>query len=197
MIFKDSDPKSQFFFTIFRADIKKTGYDYKIQFKPSSPLSIFGREQHVTSPNLNSALEDWVNIIREYNALKIFEDPILSQYEKGFQEFFNVVEENDETETYDLHQQLVLDGYLSTIYTIAESNDNKSPDASLLKEEIKYLKDHQTAFTKKKVRERLAKIFALARKNGPLLIKEFWDLGKKESMKQRETKDCNYSPIYS
>jgi hypothetical protein len=185
--FKDKDPKSDFYF-----EIKGYGFDNNrklsvdLSFKPRHKDIPAAHEKKVEAKSLGAYLKNWTDILAEYERIKIFDDPILKQYQDEFLADFELLDEDADTKSYDYKTQVWLDEYLDKCKTrlIEIKTEENGTDVEQAERDINELKNTQTSLTKRKVVEKLTKIWARTRKLGIQLIKEFYQEAKKEIIKQ-------------
>jgi hypothetical protein len=118
--------------------------------------------------------------------VKIFDDPILKQYQQEFENEINIVDEDADFNTYDLKTQIWLDEYIARYQErleIVKTPENQNEIAEIQGELVE-LKNTQTRLTKKRVIERLSKIWAKTRKIGLGLLKDVYETGKSELIKR-------------
>lgn len=128
---------------------------------------------------------NWKSCIAAYEQVKIFDDPILRQYQEEFENNVYLVDEDADRTTYDLKTQFRIEEYLTTYQQ--KLNEFKTTDneghIEEISKEIEELKNNQTRLTKKKVIERLARIWAKTRKIGLSLLKDVYETTKEEVIK--------------
>ncbi len=125
---------------------------------------------------------NWKSYLEAYENVKIFDDPILRQYQQEFENEINIVDEDAEYSTYDLKTQIWLDQYLTRYEERLETlkTDENQLDITDIQGEIAELKETQTRLTKKRIVERLGKIWAKTRKIGLGLLKDVYEGVKSE-----------------
>ena len=181
----DKDSCSDFYFKIYPSNVVS---QYICDFKPRHSQSTLPHKSEQTIEVLSKHLDNWLNIIYEYNATNsIYDDPILKQYQDEFEAEFNLVDEDAEDVSFDLDKQLYLDSYLEIVIIKLESYKTESKENSIntiqienLINETNTLRNEQTKLNKKEVVNRLSKLLAKARKHGLIFFKEIFVEFKKE-----------------
>jgi len=138
---------------------------------------------------LNNSACEFINIVRDENILpdywEIIKDPVTKKYQEEFFDEFEIIDENSETEPFNLQQQLFLDSYLDKV--IKDIDKFKTNENTLLITQIKndsrQLKDEIPRITKKETIKKLSTIWAKMRKAGLNIIKELFIAVKQEIIK--------------
>jgi hypothetical protein len=185
--FKDKDPKSDFYF-----EIKGYSFDNNrklsvdISFKPRHKDIPAAHDKKIEAKSLGTYLKIWTDILAEYERIKIFDDPILKQYQDEFLADFELLDGDADSKSYDYKTQVWIGEYLDRCKTrlIEIKTEDNGAEVEQVKKDIDELKNTQTSLTKRKVVEKLAKIWAKTRKLGLQFIKEFYQEAKKEIIKQ-------------
>jgi hypothetical protein len=182
----DRDSNSDFFFQVENHMIEQGKLRVQLRYKPRNRDYVEEFAPKIDIKNLNEAFTKWGNLILEYEKIEIFEDPLLKQYEEEFLSDFEILDVDADTNSYDLNTQIVIDNYLK--YLEEKLLENKTEanieETNQILEEVNDLKENQTNLTKRKVINRLAKIWAKTRKIGLKLLKEVYEEAKKEIIKQ-------------
>lgn len=179
----DSDPRSEFYFKIIK--YSDQGQKLNIEFKPMNGNNVDICSLQIQLSELNPHFTNWKSCIAAYEQVKIFDDPILRQYQEEFENEVDLVDEDADRTTYDLKTQFWIEEYLTRYQ--GKLNQFKTADNEIqieeISKEIDELKHNQTRLTKKKVIERLGRIWAKTRKIGLSLLKDVYDTTKKEVIK--------------
>jgi hypothetical protein len=185
--FKDKDSKSDFYFEIksFKLDNAKKLY-LEISYKPRHKDIPTSHERTVDAKSLGGYLKMWSDLLNDYERIKIFDDPILKQYEDEFLAEFEILDEDADTNSYDFNTQILIDKYLDYCnLKLAEHKTEQNKDeVEIIENEIRDLKNSQTQLVKRKVVKSLARIWAKTRKFGLNLLKDVYQEAKKEIIKQ-------------
>lgn len=183
----DIDPQSDFHFTI---------QDYKIQNdsfvilvidrKPRDQNDVKSFNDRIAADQLKLIFENWLSYLEEYQNITAFEDPLLKQYEREFEEEFDIMDEDADTTSYNLQVQLLIDEYLGNCQTRLEMFKNRENEKEIeaILQEVKDLKVEQTRLPKRKVVKALAKIWAKTRKLGLELLKDIYNSVKDDLIKR-------------
>lgn len=179
----DSDPRSEFYFKIIK--YSDQGQKLNIEFKPMNGNNVDVCSLQIQLGELKPHFTNWKSCIAAYEQVKIFDDPILRQYQEEFENNVYLVDEDADRTTYDLKTQFRIEEYLTTYQQ--KLNEFKTTDneghIEEISKEIEELKNNQTRLTKKKVIERLARIWAKTRKIGLSLLKDVYETTKEEVIK--------------
>lgn len=182
--FEDNHPYPKFYFEFKSFDAKNNKQYLILNFKPRSKNDPTGYKVTTEVTQVEGFFKNWTSYLEGYNEIKIFDDPILKQYEDEIYSEFEVIDEDADDVSYDLKTQLWIDQYLDGVLLKLESYKKDEPIVEQLKEEVHQLKSNQTKLTKKKIAQSLARIYAKARKIGIPLLKEIYVEAKKELIKQ-------------
>ncbi|MBL7914391.1 MAG: hypothetical protein JNL49_05035 [Bacteroidia bacterium] len=182
----DKDPNSDFFFSIKGYETTNGKFHALLKFKPRNKDSISVYEPRIEIKSLSNVFSNWANLLREYEKIKIFDDPILKCYEDEFLSNFEILDDDADFNSFDLKTQIIIDQYLEYCETKlldakTEANNNVIEDVLA---EVKFLKENQTILTKRKVIQKLARIWAKTRKIGMKLLMDIYEEAKKEIIRQ-------------
>lgn len=176
----DNDAKSGFYFKIY---VSQEANKYTSEFKPSHSSSTGVSKSPQTVESIGKQFDTWCGILKEYNEIhSIYDDPITEEYQREFENQFQLTDEDAEYTSFDLDKQLSIDHYLENVVLKLESsiNETNKNEIEYLITETKALQNEQTKLTKKQVINRLSKIWASARKIGLNLLKEIFIEARKE-----------------
>lgn len=179
----DIDPKSNFYFKVVSYAPVRGSFTYTVLCAPASQLKTDEHQKSLSPDEVKTDVKKWIDLVHSYSEYNIFDDPIIAQYQSEFELRFNV-DEADDVGTFDFQKQIAIDNYLSQLLLVVEAQDDKSTEIAALKSEIIKLKEIHTSLSIKSVRKRFSRIFAIGRKKSLSLVKEFFELTKKEIMKQ-------------
>lgn len=185
--FKDKDPKSDFYFEIksYKFDAS-TKLQLIISYKPRHRDIPTTHEKTVDAKLLGGSLKNWSDLLGEYEQITIFDDPILKQYEDEFLTEFEILDSDADTNSYGFDTQILIDKYLDycSLKLTEHKTDENKEEVEKIENEIKELKTSQTQLTKRKVVQKLSRIWAKTRKFGLNLLKDVYQEAKKEIIKQ-------------
>ncbi len=179
---QDRSENSNFSFKINNPRYERGKVEFIIEYNPRngqilSPLKTSSPYQQV----LNH-LNIWIKLLREYDTIYLSpEEKILQNYEEEFYTEFEIIDEDAEIQSYDLKTQTIINNFLVLSIEVLKKNDNEN---ILLIEEAESLKDDLTKLSKKATVKRLSRFFALIRQKSLPLLKEIFELGKKELFKR-------------
>ncbi len=174
----DNDEQSDLYFKIVRQEASSNKEGYIIEYKPTSRNNIKSASHWTDLKGINAFLSAWLKIISDYNVIQtIYDDPILRSNQERFEKEFKLMDEDANTSSFDLKQQLFLDEYLETaksklIALKANAEPAKIIELDELEAEAAKIKDDLTRQTKGQIFQRLTKFWAKAQKVGLEVIKE-------------------------
>lgn len=134
------------------------------------------------SSSSNQVLEEfqkWLKLIERYDNVS-FDDPIIKQYQEEIFNEIKILDDNADTIPFNIKQQTAILCYLDQISLITTPNE----DLKFLTEKIEETKTEITSLSKNQVMKRLSKILAYSRKSSLGLYKSFFDVFKKEMIKE-------------
>jgi hypothetical protein len=185
-IFKVSDAEigSDFYYQLFdAAAISAGGNTVTVNHKPASVSNIGANEYKINASQIAVNFKNWLDIIQGYQKVKtIFDDPILKQYAEDFYTAFESADEDANTVSFNLKQQLLLDSALSQVVEVLkeqETEANKEAIAEII-EEVVEVQSTVTENTKQETLTKLSKIFAKIQKVGIKVIKHVAPIIEKE-----------------
>ena len=181
----DNDPTSDFYFEIKNYSTGN-GFRLEIESKPKSRSDVKPMSTTIEGKSLDSYFKSWTTFLEEYENINIFDDPILRQYQEEFEQEIKIVDEDADYTTYDYQTQIWLDEYLTKYQALLKefkTEENKT-EVESIDIDIEELKTEQTKLTKKKVIDKLVKIWAKTRKLGMKLLKDVYETTKKELLKR-------------
>jgi hypothetical protein len=185
--FRDKDSKSDFYFEIksYKFD-SNNKLQLEISYKPRHRDIPTTHEKTVDTKTLGVSLRTWSDLLSGYEQIKIFDDPILKQYEDEFLTEFEILDADADTNSYDFKTQILIDNYLDycSVKLSEHKTEENKKEVEIIENEIKDLKANQTQLTKRKVVQRLARIWSKTRKFGLNLLKDVYQEAKKEIIKQ-------------
>lgn len=176
----DADPRSSFYFKII--SYAQQGQKLAIEYKPMNRNNVDVYGNTIELKDLKGYFTNWKLYIEGYESVKIFDDPILKQYQQEFENEIKIIDEDADKTTYNLTTQIWLEEYLTNYNDRLETLKLPENEAEIkeIQIEINELKNSQTRLTKKKIVERLSKIWAKTRKIGIGLLKDFYQEVKSE-----------------
>lgn len=175
---KDRDIKSSFFFKIVRQQSVNGRTSYYAEIAPRSTSSI---EKHTTlgpPEHITEVFKQWIEIIKTYNSIQtVYDDPIIQANQARFEKQFEILDDDAETSSFNLDQQIFLNDYLDSAKTKIEAlKDGRTTEEvnqlEDLKNEATEIQKLLTKETKNKIIKKLARFWAKAQKIGLDVIKE-------------------------
>ena len=176
--FVDKDENSDFYFTVQkRFEHKSAKLFCGISYKPKSTTELHNVSYNVEIESIVKHAKAWIERVKTFDNTKSFlDDPIIKEYEKEFKQEF-IVDEEGETEPFNLKQQLFLDNYLSEAIKKIEAFkvDKSEEESKELEELISKAEEIRLNITKKpknQVLRSLSTFWAKAQKAGLPVLKE-------------------------
>ncbi len=177
---EDADPQSNFYFKII--SYSEQGQNIAIEFKPMNQNNVDTYGNTIGLQGLKGLFVNWKSYLQAYENIKIFDDPILRQYQLEFENEIHIIDEDADYNTYDISTQIWLDQYLTRYQERLElfkTSENKN-EIEEIQIELAELKTTQTKLTKNKIINRLSKIWAKTRKIGLGLLNDVFQEVKSE-----------------
>lgn len=176
----DKDPNSDFFFKIGNNTDKGSRVDFSIDIMPASISKIKSTRILVNDEDsVVVHLTNWLSILKAYAEITtIFDDPILANNQKNFQEKFTFVDETADYIGFDLDQQQFINEYVervkSHVLLLRETAIRKYPSGQLkeIENAANEIQANLTIETKSQIVKRLSKMWAICQKTGLEIIKE-------------------------
>jgi hypothetical protein len=176
----DADPRSTFYFKV--VSYLEQGEKLNIEFKPMNGNNVDVYKGTIRLDGLKGQFSNWKSYLTAYESIKIFDDPILRQYQEEFETEIHIVDKDADYNTYDFKTQLWLEEYLTKYSEKIEEFKTPENESEIIdiQADIVDLKNKQTRLTKRKVVEQLSKIWAKTRKIGLGLLKDVYETVKTE-----------------
>ena len=179
LLIKEKALNSDYFFEVKDYHKEAKGFFLTVERKPESINSVKTDKRKIPYKSLDNYFKQWSNILKQYEEVKIFDDPIL---EKNFNEFYDKYKSADEdadTASFEVEKILALDEYLGKCRTKLiemkqNSNDYNEDEIDDLIEDVEVMKENMTSETKNKVVERLSMFLGKAKKIGVSVLKELF-----------------------
>ena len=179
----DIDENSDFYFKVYP---QKEG-KHLVERKPAHGNSVDAIGHTLAIDEIPKHFEAWISILAQYNEIiTIFDDPILKAYEDEFYQEFKILEDDAEYMPFKYETQKLIQGYLE--FAKKELNEKKNEENAERIEaiivECKQLEAVITKVPKNKIVEKLAKIWAKARKEGLDIVSKLYTVWKDETVKK-------------
>lgn len=184
----DKDPTSEFYFVIKSYKYGDKGLKFVIERKPNSTRSVNLTIREVLLKDLEIELFNWINIIDTYSQLQSpYDDPIVDAYAKeAIQDYFQIIDDDADTNPYDIKRVLLLDEYLASIEEGIDEfqNNSNEEDVKKVKELAEEIRANLTTKTKRWVVHRFSVLYGRIAKVGIPAIKKLIEFGWKEAAKE-------------
>ncbi len=168
LVIRDFEYGSKFKFSVSVLKYDRPVSLYSVEFNPANPTVLTSKKKICASEDVLKLLSRWFGLIREYNKVALTqEEKIFSEYEREFFNNLKLVDEDADTNTYELEKQFIIDTYLSHAIEVLELHEG---DNQVLIDEAKNLKDNLSRWTKGETIKMMSRFFANVRiKSLPLL----------------------------
>lgn len=169
-----------FFFELSRTDNSTTNGDitYQMIIKPFNDINVGTGQAGRNLKGVITLFEIWLERIDRYSELHIatnnIQDSILEQSEEEILDWFELVEEDAGTKSYDIKTQLLIDKIANNVIEAVNGYEGEisDDDRKILLAEARELKDIQTTLPKTEVVKRISKLWARTKKVSITLFKE-------------------------
>lgn len=185
--FIDTDEDSDFYFNIESYKVEANNYQLLLDYKPQSEQSVANQRKWTNHKSLDNLFNNWVMVLEQYDNVKtIFDDSIEKKYQEEFFTEFEIIDEDADTVSFNIEQQLFLNKYLGNVNLAIDryNPDGEIKELNELKEIVIELDENLTVLTKHKIIKKLSIIWAKARKFGLPLLKEILMQAKGEIISQ-------------
>ncbi len=178
---EDKEINSDFFYEISNPRYESSKVIFTVKFGPSNINSIKAGTFHFDQASSLDYFYKWCDYIREYhNTILTPEEEVISGYEEEFYYNFEIIDDDADKIAYDLPTQIVINNFLvASVDFLGNDSSNQ-----YLAEEAESLRKDLSQLSKKETIERLSRFFAKVRYKSLALLKEIFDLGKKELFKK-------------
>jgi hypothetical protein len=176
----DKDESSDFYFKVTKQEARSGKLNYLIDFKPRSKDNVNPHSVWLTLDGVLTTIKKWLELLQAYNKIHtIYDDPILKRNQERFEKQFDILDEDADTTSFDLSQQIFLDEYLSNVKSklLALQEGRAEKEVKELEElslEATEIQSDLTKATKRQIVKRLSKLWAKAQKIGLDVIKEIF-----------------------
>lgn len=180
----DAEEGSGLFFEIVsQAPNGANSIALEIRHKPTSPVNMNVLTGRIGVGSFASTFGSWYSMIEDYRKTKtLFDDPILKKYADDFYTEFTSADEDANTASFNLKQQLLLDNALTQVIQVLDEQTteaNKEVIAEII-EEVVEVQNTVTANTKQETLTKMSRIFAKIQKVGIKVIKHVAPIIEKE-----------------
>lgn len=176
--FEDKESSSSFYFEVKSMRTENGKTSTTVAYKPKNKTTTAEHTVAIELSALPNYISGWIDRLTDYDGIDIdFEDPIIKSNQAKFFEKFKILDEDANTSSFDLEQQLFLEEYLNSSIHKLQSLQNGKDGAQL--DEIKDLENEAeeillkiTRETKQQIIQRLTKFWGKAQKTGLEVIKQ-------------------------
>lgn len=176
----DKDENSDFYFKVTKQEARSGTLNYLIEYKPKSKDNVNTHSVWLSLDGVLTNIKKWLGLLQAYNKIHtIYDDPILKSNQERFEKQFDILEDDADTSSFDLEQQIFLEEYLnnvkSKLLSLQEGRpENQVKELEELALEVTEIQSGLTKETKRQIVKRLTKLWAKAQKVGLDVIKEIF-----------------------
>lgn len=176
----DKDEDSDFYFKVSKQELRNGNLNYLIEYKPQSKDLVNAKSVWVSSEGVLQVVKRWLELLEEYNKIyTIYDDPILKNNQERFEKQFEILDDNSETTSFNLNQQMFLDEYLNTVKSkLLALQEGRTEDQVKELEDLAIeateIQNNLTKQTKSQIIKRLSLLWGKAQKIGLDVIKEIF-----------------------
>lgn len=183
LYFVDTDPNSDFYFSINKLETRNFDELVTVEYGPGSDDNPAVRLIEAKVDDIYRYFEAWVKRLERYAKVDLkIEDPVLDGFTKEYYEYFDFVDDEAEKVPLKSSQILLLDDYLDTLShdLIEHTTEENESDVQDIQEDIIALKKQLTTTSKAEVVKKLSKIWGKMTKQGVSFIKAFLTEAQKQ-----------------
>ena len=172
MLVEDRDDSSDFIFHIREVSVlgKSQSVMFTFTVYPQSADKMKSAGLYCDRAKTFKYYKDWSRLVSQYHSVNLTSDQaILLKYEEEFYTQFEIVDEDAETEPFDLPKQLLIDALYEKTIEVLEKNPEENEE---LIKEAKEIKEDIPNMTKKTTVRKTSKFLAKLRKKGLKLLQE-------------------------
>ena len=156
-LFNDMDVTSEFYFKIEKGQKLET---YKVEFFPKNRSVMEIQSSTVKINNVESYLNNWLALIKDYNNNDAFENSIINDYEREIFDSFNI--DKDDKSALTSTELIKMDAFLDSLSAQLDNSD----DLNEIKNDIKLLSENLTRNSRIEAFRKLSKIGAKLKFHG-------------------------------
>lgn len=177
LLIKEKAQCSDYFFEVKDYQNINGTFHLSIAHKPESQNSVNVAAKRISYNDLERHFKSWFSLLKQYDTIDIFDDPIL---EKNYEEFYNkykLVDEDADIASFEISRILAIDDYLSQcenklLEMKHSSEEYEDAEIEELLQDVKEIKKNLTTDTKNKVVQRLSMFWGKTKKMGVSIFKE-------------------------
>lgn len=160
----DSEPKSNFHFTVTHGSIRGQSTNMKNYFSiSSSPGNDYSKAETQALYHIKGAedfFHKWSNDIKEYNSIILDQDPILKAYEEEFYSEYKILDKDADVKPFSRQQQQQLHLFLGHMGSaLQQKTDNDETIAPIITE-VENIQKDMAVMSQNQTILRIAKTFA-------------------------------------
>jgi len=183
--YSDIDVSSTFKFELKKVALAKETPVFTIELSPSSNISNDIVNVTTNEKAVLHQFESWIGWLSVYDRTNLTpEEEFFKKYKEEFYTEFEIIDDDSETDSFELKQQLFIDQYLEHMEIKLLPISKEDIEIKEIVEDIKDLRKNLGKESKKKVIRKLSSVFAKLRKSSVKLLGEFYSEAKKELFKR-------------
>ena len=186
--YSDIDANSTFKFELKNIELSKETPIFTVELSPSSNISNDLKDFRTGEKQILQQFSNCIGRLGVYERTNLTsEEEFFRKYKEEFYTEFEIIDEDAETTTFELKQQLFLDQYLEHMENKLLPAAKDDIEIQAVVSDVQELRQNLGKETKKKVIKRFSSIFAKLRKSSVKLLGEFYTEAKKELFKRMIT----------
>jgi predicted transcriptional regulator YdeE len=176
----DKDENSDFYFKVSKQEVQGGKLTYLIEFKPKNKENVNPHSAWLPIESVVTSITKWLELLQAYNKIHtIYDDPILKSNQERFEKQFEILDDDADSTSFDLEQQMFLDEYLNNVKSKLLALQLGKPENQVIElenlaTEASEIQGILTKETKRQIVNRLSKLWAKAQKVGLDVIKEIF-----------------------
>lgn len=112
----DNDENSDFYFKVSKQESRSGKLHYFTEYQPKDKANVNGYSAWLTLDGVVTTIKKWLELLQAYNKIHtIYDDPIIKSNQERFEKQFDILDDNADTTSFNLHQQIYLDEYLNYV----------------------------------------------------------------------------------
>lgn len=155
-----------------------------LSFNPRSSNNLKEIQHEIELEKVAERFSKWIDLVKENEeALKEYHDPYYKQFEKEFEDSFNLKDEKDNFETLDSENQLKIFKLITSIEDGLKKEDQNNPEVQKLISFVEEFKEKLPNLPKSVIKKKAIELISRLRKLGTKLYYDVLEVGYKEIIK--------------
>lgn len=183
--YSDIDANSTFKFELKNVELSQETPIFTVELSPSSYINNDLKDSRTVEKQILQQFSNWIGWLGVYERTDLTpEEEFFRKYKEEFYTDFEIIDEDAETTTFELKQQLFLDQYFEYMENKLLPVAKGDIEIQAVVSDVQELRQNLGKETKKKVIKRFSSILAKLRKSSVKLLGEFYTEAKKELFKR-------------